>query len=187
MPYCDKCGAEVKEGDQFCPRCGASVKVEGTRRIRRVYRRTREDDLCFGGEETRRDPLSAVNFGLFLLAVGVVFTLNTNIVSQIVSWFELLIEHEMLTRPPAELIDSGALFFGLLGLSNFATAGIRVVVDKVWRRILPDFMAGVGLLAFAYLISRYAAYAISWTTVLAAEAMVFGALVILYALLRNAF
>lgn len=25
MPYCHKCGSEVKEKDSFCPRCGASL------------------------------------------------------------------------------------------------------------------------------------------------------------------
>lgn len=25
MPYCSKCGAELKEGDKFCPSCGTPV------------------------------------------------------------------------------------------------------------------------------------------------------------------
>jgi len=25
LPYCSKCGAELKEGDKFCPSCGAPV------------------------------------------------------------------------------------------------------------------------------------------------------------------
>ena len=28
MPYCQKCGAEVKEEMTFCPQCGATLKVE---------------------------------------------------------------------------------------------------------------------------------------------------------------
>ena len=27
MPYCHKCGSEVKENDVFCPQCGANLKV----------------------------------------------------------------------------------------------------------------------------------------------------------------
>jgi uncharacterized membrane protein YvbJ len=27
MPYCHKCGSEVKEENVFCPRCGASLKA----------------------------------------------------------------------------------------------------------------------------------------------------------------
>jgi len=28
MPYCPKCGTEVREEMAFCPKCGASLKVE---------------------------------------------------------------------------------------------------------------------------------------------------------------
>ena len=27
MPYCHKCGSEVKEEDSFCPKCGAALKA----------------------------------------------------------------------------------------------------------------------------------------------------------------
>jgi uncharacterized membrane protein YvbJ len=27
MPYCHKCGSEVKENDTFCPRCGTNLKA----------------------------------------------------------------------------------------------------------------------------------------------------------------
>jgi hypothetical protein len=30
MPYCHKCGAEVKEDDSFCPQCGANLAAEPT-------------------------------------------------------------------------------------------------------------------------------------------------------------
>jgi uncharacterized integral membrane protein len=28
MPYCHKCGSEVKEEDTFCPQCGTNLKAE---------------------------------------------------------------------------------------------------------------------------------------------------------------
>jgi uncharacterized membrane protein YvbJ len=28
MPYCHKCGSEVKEEDTFCPQCGTNIKAE---------------------------------------------------------------------------------------------------------------------------------------------------------------
>jgi uncharacterized membrane protein YvbJ len=31
MPYCHKCGSEVKEEMAFCPQCGATLKVTATR------------------------------------------------------------------------------------------------------------------------------------------------------------
>jgi len=29
MPYCQKCGSEVKEAMTFCPQCGAALKTKG--------------------------------------------------------------------------------------------------------------------------------------------------------------
>jgi hypothetical protein len=31
MPYCHKCGSEVKEADSFCPQCGAALKAGAPR------------------------------------------------------------------------------------------------------------------------------------------------------------
>ena len=31
MPYCQKCGSEVKEEMAFCPKCGATLRVTATR------------------------------------------------------------------------------------------------------------------------------------------------------------
>ncbi len=36
MPYCPKCGIEVKEEMAFCPKCGASLKVEALPERRRA-------------------------------------------------------------------------------------------------------------------------------------------------------
>ena len=177
----------MKEGDRFCPICGAPVGAEEGKPKREVYRRAREEDLCFGGREPRGDPLGLVGLGLFLSVIGIVFVLNQSIASEVIDWFGQLVEQQAMVRPPTELVYSGALFFGLLGASNLLTACIRIAVDKVWGRILSDILAGAGLLSFAYLISLYGMQAIEWTTVIGAEAVVFGVLVILYAVLRNIF
>jgi Flp pilus assembly protein protease CpaA len=57
----------------------------------------------------------------------------------------------------------------------------------VWRRILPDLLAGAGFLALAYLASLYAKEAITFTNVIAVEAIVLGISVVLYAALRDMF
>ena len=62
-----------------------------------------------------------------------------------------------------------------------------MLMDKVWRRILSDLLAGAGALAFAYLISLYAKEAITFTNVIAIETIVFGISVVLYAVLRDMF
>jgi len=128
-----------------------------------------------------------MDFGLLLLVVGVVYIANRGIFSAFISWVELASSQGALIRPPLELINSAALFFGLLGGSNFLTAIIRVMIDKVWRRILSDILSGIGLLTFAYLINLYAGYSIVWTNVIALEAVVVGSLIVLYFILRNVF
>ena len=142
---------------------------------------------CFGGREPRRDPIGIVNLGLFLLVIGAVYTINPNIISEVIAWFRFLTETRMVVRPPITLINSAAIFFGLIGISNFITAGIRIMVDKVWRRILPDVLTGIGLMSFAYLINQYGRHTITWVQVLGSEAVVFGILVIIYAVFRSLF
>jgi len=34
MPYCHKCGSEVKEENSFCPKCGATLKAGAPRSAR---------------------------------------------------------------------------------------------------------------------------------------------------------
>jgi len=185
MPYCENCGAEVGEEQRICPKCGAPVKVSVERR-RRDRRIRREDDLCFG-RESRRDPLDLLEFGLFLLVVGAVFLSNPSVPGELVDWVKLMADLSTPIRPQASLISSATLFFGLIGLSNLFTAVVRVLMDKVWRRILPDLLAGAGFLALAYLVSLYAKEAITFTNVIAVEAIVFGISVVLYSVLRDVF
>lgn len=56
MVYCSKCGAENEEDSTVCKDCGVSLR----RTPARVYRRRRDDDLCFGSR-------GGMNwFGLFI-------------------------------------------------------------------------------------------------------------------------
>jgi len=183
LPYCEKCGSQVGEDEAFCPSCGAPVKSVSTRRVRRVRR---EDEFCFG-EEPRGDPLGIVGFGLFLLVVGLVFQMNTGVHTDFLSWVRSMADSEAFVMPPRILINSAMLFFGLIGLSNFLTAAIRFLVDKDRGRITTDVLSGVGLLAFAYLINLWSSGAVTWTMVLAYEAILVGALIILGSVLRQMF
>jgi len=44
LVFCSKCGAENEEDATVCKECGVSLRRPSTR----VYRRRRDDDLCFG-------------------------------------------------------------------------------------------------------------------------------------------
>jgi hypothetical protein len=125
---------------------------------------------------------------------------NPSVPAGLVDWVTLMADLSAPIRPQASLISSATLFFGLIGFSNLFTAVARVLMDKVWQRILPDLLAGAGFLrilpdllagagflALAYLVSLYAKGAITFTNVIAVEAIVFGVSVVLYAVLRDMF
>jgi hypothetical protein len=152
--------------------------------VKRIRRDRREDELCFG-EEPRGDPLGIVGFGLFLLVVGLVFQMNTGVHTDFLTWIESMAESEAFVMPPGTLVNSAVFFFGLIGLSNFLTAAIRFLVDKNMGRIITDILSGVGLLAFAYLINLWSHGSLTWTIVIAYEAIIVGVLIILGSLLRR--
>jgi len=183
LTYCDRCGAVIDSEDKFCPSCGVPLESGVVRRNSRSRRYLRDDDLCFG--EPNGDPLGLIEFGLFLLVVGVTFQMNPTLAGDFISWVELMADGEILVRPPQELLRSGTIFFGLISLSNFFTASVRLLLDKNTRRIMSDVFSGVAILALTYLIKLYTDYAITGTMILALEAIVIGGLIIVYFLLRN--
>ncbi|MFQ5711277.1 MAG: zinc-ribbon domain-containing protein [Candidatus Geothermarchaeales archaeon] len=69
MPYCEKRGAQIGEGDRFCSKCGASLA--GCRLAREEEWRV-PWEACFG-RRGERDHIGLVSFGLFLLVVGYVW------------------------------------------------------------------------------------------------------------------
>jgi hypothetical protein len=76
------------------------------------------------------------------------------------------------------MMNSVVTFLGLIGVSNFLTAIIRLQVDRTPRRIISDVLSGISLLVFAYLINLHFSGAITWMIALAYEAVAVGVLVI---------
>ena len=185
MANCPNCGAEIKEDDKYCTSCGASVTAARETPPRREPRRARERDECFGARE-EGDRTGLISFGFFIIIVGIVFTLNTGIFSDFGSWFEQMAAQKDFVRPPDDLISSAALFFGLIGASNFVMAGIRLAAGQAKRRALSDTLSGVALVLFAYLVNLYGTRSIEWQRVFAVEAVAVGLLIVLYTLVRYA-
>ncbi len=69
MPFCKKCGAELKEGEEFCPQCGASVSAG--RRPRPMYARERE--ACFGPPGSGGGLWGAISLGVFIIGLGILW------------------------------------------------------------------------------------------------------------------
>jgi hypothetical protein len=186
MPTCPKCNAEIKEDDKFCTNCGASLAAETPKPVEtKAY--VRERDTCFGERERERDYLGLVSLGFFLLTLGIVFTLNLNIIEEFRSWVELMSISHMLVRPSPDLINSATYFFGIIGVFNFAMAGIRLASNDIKRRVLSDAFSGIALILFAYLINLYGGYFITWEMVLGLEAIACGLLVTVYSIVRYSF
>lgn len=167
MPYCKKCGTEYIEGAEFCTKCGASV-VEG-------WRPPREE--CFGERKGERDYLGLVSFGIFLLIVGYILSTNPWVLSDIRTLFEKLVKG--VFEPSTRLVYVFALFLGLMGVSNFVVAGIRVAYRQPWRRPLKDILSGVGVISFAYFVYLYGPIPIA----LVLGIVVIGVLVIIYGII----
>ena len=183
MSFCERCGSKVEGDDHYCPSCGASLKPGTPRISRRERSYRRKGDLCFG--DSGRDPLDVVEFGLFLLVVGVVFWLNPNVFGEFIAWVTLMADLEAYVDPPAVLTTGLTMFFGLIGGSNILTAAMRLFVDKNRGRILTDVLSGAALLTFTYLVSLLFRGEMVWTSVLAIEAIVVGASIVLYSILMR--
>ncbi len=67
MPYCDKCGAELKEDSKFCPSCGASV---GELKKERETRAPRQE--CFGWERGG-ELWGTAAAGVFLIGLAILW------------------------------------------------------------------------------------------------------------------
>ncbi len=145
---------------------------------------TREREVCFGERIRVEDYLSLVSFGIFLIIVGIVFIASPNIVSDFSSWVEQMADQKGFVRPPEGLITGATIFFGLIGLSEFFKAGIRLWIDKSERKALDSIFSGSALTLFAYLIYLYGDHLLHGYMVLAIEVVAVGLLVILYSLGR---
>jgi len=182
MPTCPKCSAEVKEGDKFCPYCGASLALE-TPKPAEERKHIRERDTCFGEEE--KDYLGLVSFGFFLLAVGITYTLNPNVIEDFRFWVEQLSLRKTLVEPPEGLVFSATLFFGIIGVFDFAKAGIRLATNDVKRRVVANVFSGIALILFAYLIHLYGIGVLTWQTTIGTEIIACGLLIALYSIIRS--
>ncbi|MEM3382765.1 MAG: zinc ribbon domain-containing protein [Nitrososphaerales archaeon] len=176
MPYCKKCGAKYNEGARYCTKCGTPIFVE--------WKFLREE--CFGERRAERDQLGLVSFGFFLLIVGYIFLTNTWILSEFQAFFESLGEG-VFVPPSSQLRYIFALFLGLIGLSDFVMAGIRVFLRQSWRRPLKDVLSGFGAILIAYLVYLNSQRLMTWQMVVVLSIITIGILVIIYGIILSYF
>jgi len=184
---CAKCGTENKDDVAFCVYCGSALPGTGagtpaptpapespSAALKPIPRNVREP------EERHPDFVGLIGVAFFLLIVGIVFTLNTSLLNGLRAWWDRIVADGIFARPPDGIIVSGILFFALLSLSNFLTAGLRWILDRSRFGALARVLAGVGFLTLAFLTWRYSLLAVSGTQVISIWTAVLGALLVIY-------
>lgn len=89
--------------------------------------------------------------------------------------------------PSSQLRYVFALFLGLIGVSDFVMAGIRVVLRQSWRRPLQDVLSGVGVISIAYLVYLNSQRLMTWQMVVVLAIVTVGILVIVYGIIVSYF
>lgn len=121
-------------------------------------------------------------FGLasFLIVVGLVFFLNQNLLAELRRWGEQMVAGRLFFRPPEGVITSTAVFWALIGVTNFIVAGLRWIVRRSKIQTLGATLGGISMIAFAYLLYRYSLRDLSGSQVVSLEAAVIGILLFVY-------
>jgi uncharacterized membrane protein YvbJ len=95
MPYCPKCGVEVKEEMEFCPQCGASlkplparVKMEKEEKEEKEEKREKREKAEKGEKHEKREVgyVGPLVGGLILILVGITFFLAATERIQVLNW-----------------------------------------------------------------------------------------------------
>lgn len=189
LTTCPEFGKKTGLDDQFCRFCGALLKVDtettGKPAEPAEYEKnTVEPEVCYGERERHADYTGLVSFGIFLIIIGVIFVANPNVLSQFNSWINQMSKARALLRPSLGIINSVALFFALIGLSDFFVSGLRAMTHRRKWRALRGFFSGVALISFSYFVYLYGQHTLVWQMVLALEILVIGLLIIIYSATR---
>ncbi len=71
MPFCKKCGAELKEDAKFCPYCGTPIGAE--ERVKPKQRHAEEREACFGPPGSGAGLWGAISGAVFLIGLAVLW------------------------------------------------------------------------------------------------------------------
>ena len=71
MPFCRKCGAELKENAKFCASCETPIGAETRVKPKPSY--TREREACFGPRGSGGGLWGAISFGVFVVGLGILW------------------------------------------------------------------------------------------------------------------
>lgn len=181
---CPKCGTENNEAVAFCVYCGGALPISRSEAPNEAARTPSTvptmKPMPPAIRERHPDFVSLIGLAFFLLILGVVFTLNTSLLTDFQLWWDTVRVRGLFTRPPEGIIASGILSFVLLGASNLMTSGLRWLLDRNRFGALARLLAGGGFLALAFLAYEYQARFIPGQRLVSIWTAVLGSLLIIY-------
>ncbi len=181
---CPACGTENNDDARFCKSCAApqtpvppsTVPAPVTPPLPVV-----PPPPPPRHKQPHEDALGLLGFAFFLLAVAVAFAQDANLISDFQRWFQLMsASHTIFVRPPDALIVASAWFFAVVGSLEFVSAFLRWGFRWLPQRALSRFLSGVGDIALAFLLLRYADRAISGGTLLMVLVAVVAAMLMIH-------
>ena len=185
---CPSCGTENSGESRFCLYCGAPLTGNSagatTTPATTASAVTPPPPPRLVSTPTTREPspdfVGLIGVAFFLLIVGIVFTLNPNLLNDFRAWWDRILKFGLFSRPPEGIITSAVLFFAFIGLSNFVTAAMRWLVNRRRFGALARVLSGIGFLTLTFMVSRYATRSMSGQAVLSTWVAILGALIIVY-------
>ncbi len=165
---CAVCGTTNSDDLRFCVYCGASLPG--------VPMDVSEPGIAAPVAE----PEPEIEAPRVMLILGVLFYMNQNLVTDLRVWWDQLVAGQILVRPPEGVITSGVVFWGLIGVTKIILAPARWVVRRTKIHTLGAVLGGIGTIAFAYLLTRYAARDFTGWQVAGYEAGVIAFLLVIY-------
>ena len=164
MPYCQTCGGEVNSKMSGCPKCGTDLRGATKPFSKRINER---GDII--------GPLSA---GVILILLAITYIRYPINLSIIINYLQTIATQKTYIKPPSILSDSVIFFVFTMGIWKFILSGLRIVLQSKIRKAAEDFIGGVFILVFVFLITNYAADIYTGRTTLAYTIIAFGFLVI---------
>ena len=73
MPYCSRCGNQVREGGQYCDRCGAPILTAGPGGYQHPTDPDQRSSVSYTWTPERKDPIIAVILALLIPGVGHIY------------------------------------------------------------------------------------------------------------------
>lgn len=128
MPYCSRCGNQMREGSQFCDRCGASLGPGGPGPYQQPGYSGNQYSATFTMPVDQKEPIIAVILSIILPGVGQIYVGRVLRGVLILLFLPLF---ALLSFLPAFMISDETSFYSFLWWN--IVAAIIIIIVYVWQ------------------------------------------------------